>query len=116
METDLINPTVQPSWPEFSSSAANGTYMVTANFNVAGTLVLNANVVIIFAGGRFTGSGTIQGNNTTFVTPPVQVFDSTIQFSGTWKMEKVFAENFGDTNGSNVAPAINKALRFSNIS
>ena len=120
METELKNqgimPTVTPSWPEFTSSAANGVYMLTMNYAVSGTLNLNANVTIIFAGGIFTGTGTINGNNTTFVAPPIQVFDANISFSGTWKMEKVFAENFGDTNGANAAPAINKALAFSNIS
>jgi hypothetical protein len=105
-----------PSWPEFSASAANGTYMLTANFAVSGTLNLNANVTIIFAGGRFTGSGTINGNNTIFVAPPVQIFDSTINFSGTWNLEKVYAENFGDTTGSNAAPAINKAIALANLS
>jgi hypothetical protein len=89
--------------------------MLTSNYAVSGTLSLNANVNIVFAGGRFTGSGTIQGNNTTFVAPPIQVFDSTINFSGTWRMEKVYAENFGDTNVSNAQVPINKALVFSNL-
>jgi len=111
-----IVPAVTPSWPEFTSSAANGTYMLTLNYAVSGTLSMNANVIIIFSGGRFTGTGTISGNNTTFVMPPTQCFDATINFSGTWKMEKVYAENFGDTNGTNAAPAINSALKFSNIS
>jgi len=114
--TQGIVPIVAPSWLEFTSSASNGTYMLTIDYAVNGTLSLNANVTIVFAGGRFTGSGTINGNNTTFVAPPIQIFDSTIQFSGTWKMEKVYAENFGDTNGSNSDIAINKALKFSNIS
>ena len=117
METNEIMPTVTPSWPEFASgAAANGTYMLTANYAVVGTLSLNANITIVFAGGRFTGGGTINGNNSTFVAPPVPVFDTTINFSGTWKMEKVYAENFGDTNVANAAPVINKALGFSNIS
>jgi hypothetical protein len=115
MEASII-PAVSPSWPEFSSSASNGTYMLTANFAVSGTLNLNANVTIIIAGGRFTGSGTINGNKTIYVAPPIQVFDSTIQFSGTWNLEKVYAENFGDTTGSNAAPAINKAIELANLS
>jgi hypothetical protein len=90
VEETVIVPTSAPSWPEFSASAANGTYMLTANFAVSGTLNLNANVTIIFAGGRFTGSGTINGNKTIFVAPPVQVFDNTINFSGTWNLEKVY--------------------------
>ena len=120
MENNLQNqgivPTVLPSWPDFAAgTTANGTYMLISNYAVTGTLALNANITIIFAGGRFTGSGTIQGNNTTFVAPPIQVFDSTINFSGTWKMDTVYAENFGDTNTSNSAPAINKALVLSNL-
>jgi hypothetical protein len=115
-ENQGIMPTVTPGWPEFTASAAaNGTYMLTANYAVSGTLSPNANITIIFAGGRFTGSGTINGNNTTFIAPPIQVFDSTINFSGTWKMEKVYAENFGDTNVSTAQVPINKALVFSNL-
>lgn len=118
METKEIMPAVTPSWPEFnpSSQTANTTYMVTSNYAISGTLSMQANVTLIFAGGRFTGSGTVNGNNTKFFAPAVQIFDTTLNFTGTWAMDKVYPENFGDTTGSNAAPAINKALQFSNVS
>jgi hypothetical protein len=35
-----------------------------------------------------------------------QIVDTTVNFTGTWAMDKVYSENFGDTTGSNAASAI----------
>ena len=115
-----IMPAVIPVWDEFdpASYTANTTYMVTSIRGLSNFTFSQANVTLIFAGGRFTGTGTITGNNTTFVAPPIQVFDVGINFAGTWNMEKVYAENFDTITAmnTNAAQAINKALEFSNIS
>jgi len=92
--------------------------MVTINRALTNFTFSQANVTLVFAGGRFTGSGTITGNYTTFITEPVQTFDNGFSFAGTWKQEKIYAENFDTISSmnSNAAPAINKALQFSNVS
>ena len=110
-----VTPNVVPSWPEFNpTTSTNGTFMLTSN--ISGSFTFRPNVVLIIAGGTFTGSGTMTGDNTTIIAAPTLVFSGTFTFAGTWKMEKVYAENFGDTNSSNSAPAINKAIIFSNAS
>jgi len=115
-----IMPTVTPSWAEFDPATytANTTYQVTINRALGNFTFSQANVTLIFAGGRFTGSGTITGNYTTFVTEPAQCFDVGIVFAGTWNMEKVYAENFDTISAmsTNAAPAINRALQLSNVS
>jgi len=121
-----IVPAVAPIWPEFDPTyptliLADSTYMVLQQLSysvVSSLLSTRANITLIFAGGKITGSGTLVGNYTTIIAPPIQIFDSTITFGGTWRQEKVYAENFDTilSMSSNAAPAINKALQFSNVS
>lgn len=114
--TPLAGDTATTNLEEFNplSHEANKTYIVKGSCSGSG-IQMKANVTLIFAGGIITGSGTLTGLNTRIVAAPVQIFDNDLKYAGSWKVDKVYAENFGDTDGSESEKAINKALEFSNL-
>lgn len=97
------------------SLTAGTTYVVSEDYRITGDLTFPANVTLLFKGGKILGSYTLRGTNTSIVAPVMQIFDESLVLAGTWKVEKVYAENFGNTDGSNSNVAINKALKFSNL-
>jgi len=89
--------------------------VVNSDMNTpGGTYNVPANSILKFEGGSYIG-GTINGNNTIIIAPPYKIFNN-VTLGGTWLVDQVYADYFGDTGPSvDSSIAINKALAFSNL-
>lgn len=91
---------------------------ITGAYNLnGGTTELSADTLLDFQGGYVT-NGTLKGNYSMIKAAPYQIFDSTVTLTGTWKVDKVYPEYFGNIVSSSSfdsSTAINAALSFSNL-
>ena len=54
---------------------SDATFIIKDEIVITGTLNLSSNCALIFEGGIFTGSGTIQGNDTLIDAPPMAIIN-----------------------------------------
>jgi hypothetical protein len=103
------------------SLSANTTYVVSENCAVSGTVNFPAGVTLIFKGGKITGSGTFNGVSTALVAPIMQIFDTTVNVTGLWCMDRAYPQWFGAKayknnsdmqSGVDSSDAINKAINM----
>ena len=72
----------------------NTVYEIRYEFNLSNaTITLPENAELHFVGGSIK-NGTLTGNLTSIVAPPVKIFDN-ITIGGTWNVSMAFAEWFG---------------------
>lgn len=104
------------SYAEFDPNLTlpNSTYIVSSIHIVNTTILLASNVTLIFVGGKITGNGTLEGNNTVLVAPISQIFSADLNIIGSWIMERAYPQWFGAVAGSmdDCSDAINKAIKM----
>ncbi len=120
MNTNMI--TLADSYPEFNPTGIvnAGIYKVTQIHTLTTDVNMNEGVVLIFSGGKIVGNKKITGNNTQIVAPLMQIFATTLTFSGIWNIDKAYPEWFGakpsvGTSFIDCSLAINKAIELKQV-
>lgn len=67
---------------------------ITEDITLTQDIVLGANTVLFFEGGKFVGQYVVSGNSTSIVAPPIQIFDGT-RLNGTWNVQDCYPEWWG---------------------
>lgn len=71
---------------------SDATFIIKDEIVITGTLNLSSNCALIFEGGIFTGSGTIQGNDTLIDAPPMAIFGNAVVITGSWNVTVAYPE------------------------
>lgn len=112
-------PITESYWLEFNPNltVSNSTYVVTSTHVVNTNILLAPNVTLIFKGGLITGSGTLKGNNTFIFAPICQIFDDSLNVSGSWIVDRAYPQWFGAINDGTMdaSLAINKAINLKRV-
>ena len=98
-------------------NSANTRYIIQYDYDLnEETITVPEGCVLQFDGGSLS-NGTINGNNTIISANLVEVFATSMNFSGNWNIDSIFPEWFGakgdDLNDD--SNAIQAAINFSNI-
>jgi len=67
---------------------------ITEDITLTQDIVLGANTVLYFEGGKFVGQYVVTGDSTSIVAPPIQIFDG-VSLNGTWNVHDCYTEWWG---------------------
>lgn len=73
---------------------SNSIYEIQYDYDLTEDIILPANCVLRFNGGRLGGEFTLYGNNTRLEAPLTQIFDNKISLGGTWIVPESYPEWF----------------------
>ncbi|MDR2914317.1 MAG: glycoside hydrolase family 55 protein [Tannerella sp.] len=108
---------VPPNLTELPTTGitANTAYVVSGNTSL-GTTTFPVGVTLYFMGGIISGT-TLTGNKTKIIAPITQIFNASLNVTGTWDIDRSYPQWFGaqsytsiSTSSVDCAAAINKAI------
>lgn len=78
-----------------TATGGNTVYVVQYDFTLSGNIEIPSNCVLLFDGGKISGSYTLTGSDTVIEAGLVGIFGTDITFAGTWKVKEVYPDWWG---------------------
>ena len=79
-----------------NENSSNNVFFITEDITLSENEILSENVILVFQGGKITGTGKkIIGNHTKIIAPIGQIFDNGVIVEGTWDIDRAYPQWFG---------------------